>query len=352
MNASRPIEFRVFSTCPYWTPDESDYLKRIHRIARWCENAGHEGALVYTDNSTADPWLVASEMLRATERLVPLIAVQPAYQHPYTAAKLISTFATLHRRRVALNLVAGGFTNDLAALGDRTPHDDRYRRLTEYAQIVARLLAGNEPVTMAGRYYRVQDLTLAPALPAEFRPEMLISGSSASGLAAAAEIGAIPVRYPEPAADDGAVLDTAAAVPGMSAVRVGIVARETSDLAWRAARRRFPRDRGGRIAHAMARNASDSVWHERLSEHDEHPAGLGSPYWLGPFRNYRSFCPYLVGDYETVAAEIVRYLRQGCRIFVLDVPADEAEIMHTGVVFGRARALGIGGGTVANEVSG
>lgn len=322
-------EFRVFSTCPHWTPDSVDYLARIHEVARWCESAGYEGALVYTDNSNADPWTVAQEMLRATERLVPLIALQPAYLHPYTAAKMISTLALLRGRRVALNLVAGGFTNDLAALGDRTPHDDRYLRLVEYAQIVDRLLAGNGPVTLAGKYFRVQDLTLNPALPAELRPQLLISGSSEAGLAAAAQIGATAVRYPEP--PNGA--DTA-----IEAVRIGIVARDTSAQAWQVARRRFPSQRSGQIAHAMARNTSDSVWHERLSEQDEHPAGLDSPYWLGPFRNYRSFCPYLVGDYDAVTAEVVRYLRQGCRTFVLDIPADEEEIGHTGVVFDRARA--------------
>ena len=29
-----------------------------------------------------------------------------------------------------------------------------------------------------------------------------------------------------------------------------------------------------------------------------------SPYWLGPFHNYKTFCPYLVGSYERVADEL------------------------------------------------
>jgi len=45
---------------------------------------------------------------------VPLVAVQPVYMHPYSVAKMVSTLAFLHQRRVFLNMVAGGFKNDLA----------------------------------------------------------------------------------------------------------------------------------------------------------------------------------------------------------------------------------------------
>jgi alkanesulfonate monooxygenase len=328
-NAIAMPEIRIFSTCPHWTPDQGDYLARVHQVAQWCEKAGHDGALVYTDNSTVDPWTVALEMIRVTERLTPLVALQPAYMHPYTVAKTITTYGCLYRRRIALNLVAGGFRNDLAALGDVTPHDDRYRRLVEYAQIIDRLLAGPGPVSLTGQYYRVENLAMTPVLPTELRPAMLISGSSAAGLDAAEEIGATPVRYPEPA---GAVAESRT-----EAVRIGIIARGTSEQAWQVAHQRFPPDRRGQLTHSMARKTSDSVWHQRLSEQDEHPAGPDSPYWLGPFKNYRSFCPYLVGDYEAVADEVLRYLRQGCHTFVLDIPADEEEIVHTGIVFDRVR---------------
>jgi alkanesulfonate monooxygenase len=75
----------------------------------------------------------------------------------------------MHGRRVWLNLVAGGFTNDLAALGDKTPHDERYGRATEYAHVIRGLLTG-EATTLVGRYYRVRNLRLTPKLPAELQP--------------------------------------------------------------------------------------------------------------------------------------------------------------------------------------
>ena len=49
--------------------------------------------------------------------------------HPYTVAKLVTSFGALNGRAVYLNMVAGGFTNDLRALSDATPHNRRYDRL-------------------------------------------------------------------------------------------------------------------------------------------------------------------------------------------------------------------------------
>ena len=62
--------------------------------------------------------------------------------HPYSVAKMVSTLAHLYERRTYLNMVAGGFTRDLAALGDATEHDRRYTRLIEYTRLVKALCSG------------------------------------------------------------------------------------------------------------------------------------------------------------------------------------------------------------------
>ena len=67
--------------------------------------------------------------------------------------------------RVYLNMVAGGFKNDLAALNDTTPHDKRYARLVEYTSIIKELLLGVAPVTYRGEFYVIDKLRLSPPLP-------------------------------------------------------------------------------------------------------------------------------------------------------------------------------------------
>ncbi|GAA4891885.1 LLM class flavin-dependent oxidoreductase [Actinomycetospora straminea] len=332
------MSLTVYSTCPQSKDvPAADYLDAVAATARWSEEAGCAGMLVYTDNGIADPWLVAQTAIAATEHLAPLVAVQPVYMHPYTAASMVSSLAYLHGRAVHLNMLAGGFRHDLLALGDTTEHDDRYARTVEYTQILTALLRG-ETVTRQGRWHTVENLKLAPALPPELMPEVLISGSSPAGRAAAAEIGATPIRYPEPL---GTASDDTASGGG---VRMGIIARDDADEAWRVAHERFPADRKGQVAHAMAMRVSDSHWHHELTaaagkttpraDLDAEP----EPYWLGPFENYQSFCPYLVGSHDRVAAEVARYLERGTEVFVLDIPPAPEDLGHAGEVFARAGA--------------
>jgi len=328
--------FTIFSTCPQSRDVASaEYAQRVGEVARWSERAGCEGMLVYTDNGIADPWLVSQLILQATERLAPLVAVQTAYMHPYAVAKMVTSLAYVHGRRLYLNMLAGGFRNDLLALGDPTPHDERYERTVEYTQIVTRLLAG-ETVTRAGRYYTVDRLSLTPSLPTELAPGVLISGSSPAGLAAAHTLGATPVKYPKRAHEEPDQREEQAG----AGIRVGIVTRPTSREAWEVAHERFPEDRKGQIAHTMAMKSSDSHWHRQLSKmaHEEGEQDEQDPYWLWPFENYATFCPYLVGSYERVAAELGRYVELGYGCFILDIPPSEEELHHIGAVFERTRA--------------
>jgi alkanesulfonate monooxygenase len=288
--------------------------------------------LVYTDNGLVDPWLVAQLILQSTSTLSPLVAVQPVYMHPFTAAKMVASLGLLHGRRIYLNMVAGGFKNDLVALDDHTEHDERYDRLTEYTLIVEGLLSSPGPFSFEGTYYRVKNLTMTPTLPPELFPGVMVSGSSAAGLAAAENIGATAVRYPKPPGDEDH-----AAVNGKvrAGCRVGIITRETDDEAWRIAYERFPEDRKGQMTHQLAMKVSDSRWHHQLSKREpESPER--SPYWLGPFHNYKTFCPYLVGSYATVAEFLHRYIDRGFRTFILDVPPDGEELGHTSVAFREA----------------
>jgi alkanesulfonate monooxygenase len=337
MNRTDSASIRVFSTCPPSKDvDRSAYLSNVADVARWSEAAGCEGILVYTDNSLVDPWLISQIIIESTERLCPLVAIQPVYMHPYTVATMVSSLAFLHGRRIYLNMVAGGFKNDLIALNDQTPHDDRYVRTIEYTQIIKALLSESGPSSFEGRYYKVSNLKLAPPLPAELYPGILISGSSEAGLAAAEAIGATAVKYPKPPGEE----EEQKRSNGIAdyGVRVGIVARANSDEAWRVAHERFPSDRKGQITHKLAMKVSDSAWHKQLSEPDPEPdeGSDENPYWLFPFQNYKTFCPYLVGSYERVGHELAQYVSLGFETFILDVPPSEEELHHIGIVFEQA----------------
>lgn len=329
----KPVE--LFSTCPQSLgfADQDSYALQVRKVARWSERCGCTGILVYTDNSLVDPWLVSQVIIESTKTLSPLVAIQPVYMHPYSVAKMVASFGYLYRRRICLNMVAGGFKNDLAALHDPTPHDKRYARLIEYTEIIKQLLSSSAAVSFHGEFYSVDQLRMIPALPPELFPEIFVSGSSDAGLDAARKLGATAVKYPRPARE----CEAEPANNGVkSGIRVGIIARETEDEAWDVAEQRFPEDRKGELTHQLAMKVSDSLWHKQLSETANKTRAIRSTYWLRPFEQYKTFCPYLVGSYEPVANELSRYISLGYRKFILDIPATEEELQHASATFDRA----------------
>jgi alkanesulfonate monooxygenase len=270
----------IFSTCPRSSNvARSRYLEYVADVARWTERAGWTGTLVSSDNSLVDPWILSHIIVRNTEALRPLVAIQPAYMHPYCVAKQITSFAYLYGRRLCLDMNAGGPDHDLDALGDL-----RIARLVEYTRIVMDLVETGGPLTIDGAFYRTVNLRLTPPLPKSLRPDVIVSASEDVNVAM-----------------------------GRRAVRVGIIARDRVDHAWTIARSRFPEDRVDQV------------------EQGERPL------WLAPFHRYRTMCPYLVGSYDTIARELRRYLSLGYETFVLDVPTDPEELQHINAAFAQAQ---------------
>jgi alkanesulfonate monooxygenase len=328
------MSIAVFSTCPpYRGTDPGAYKETVRQVARWSEEAGCRGILVYTDNSILDPWLVSQLIVESTSALSPLVAVQPVYMHPYSVAKMVTTLSCLYGRRICLNMVTGGFKNDLSSLGDSLSHDRRYLRVMEYTTVILKLLSGG-PVAFHGEFYSVNGCTFKPALNPDLFPLVTISGSSSAGRAAALALGAIAVEYPDPP-EKGARERR----DGPWGIRVGIIAREDEEEAWHVAYQRFPPDRAGQIAHKLAIKTSDSSWHQKLSTLE--PDSGRKTYWLVPFENYKTFCPYFVGSYEQVARELSSYIAVGCETFILDIPAESSDLVHTGRVFTIAQNLAI-----------
>jgi alkanesulfonate monooxygenase len=333
---SQTAEVKVYNAVPdatslYGTPANNlnkarlfdtpaEYAAYLKRFAQESEAHGFWGTLIFTANSDLDPWHVADMILNATDRLTPLVAVQPAYMHPFTVAKKVASLAFLYQRRIELNFVAGGYRGDLVALGDSTPHDERYERLQEYALLIRALLRGSAPVTFTGKYYNVKNLRVLPRVPEHLLPGFLISGSSGAGLDVASQIGATAISYPAPNYDfsDDRQLSRG--------IRLGILCREEEETAWKVARERFPNTETGRKLHEFALAVTDSQWYKTNSAAGG--AGVaGSTFWYEPLKTYQSFCPYLVGSYDNVAEQIAKYISRGYKTILVETPPED-EVEH------------------------
>lgn len=328
---------KVYATTPESEPqaiargvvvDGKDYYNKVINTARWSEVHGFEGTLIYSNNSLVDGWAVAQIILEHTLRLTPLVAVNPVYIFPYALAKRIATLSFMFKRRIDINWIAGGFKNDLKSLGDDTPHDKRYDRLFDYAQIVKGLLKSKGLYSYEGDFYKVDKVKMMPSIPEEMIPVELISGTSDAGIATAEKLGATKVKYAKPLSEyEGEKPNTEFNL----GVRFGIIARETSEEAWEVANNRFPDDLKGKMAHALASKTSDSKWHEQLSKLEVKEGK--SVYWLKPFHTYKTFCPYLVGSHQEVAEELAGYVKLGHTSIILDIMPEEEDFFHCRQVF-------------------
>lgn len=316
----------VYSTAPASTDrDPTDYRRLAIDVARWTEAAGCRGLLVYTDNSLLDPWAASLLMMSQTRELVPLVAVQPVYMHPFTVARMVSTLQFLHGRTVDLNFVTGGFAQHMHALGCALEHDARYDRLLEYVQAVRDLLTSSRPCSYRGEYYQLDRVTLHPRSDRALSPAMFISGSSDASRRTQLSLGVPRLAYPRLV---GEYSDPHESLQD-SGIRIGIIARDSAAEAWDEAHRRFPVDQTGEELHEMAARTVESRWHQELSQRALDSSAPVGPYWLYPFRAYKTFCPYLVGDYRQVGEFLAAYLRHGVDTIVLDVPKAEDDLGHS-----------------------
>jgi alkanesulfonate monooxygenase len=300
--------------------DPPRYADELMRVAHFAERNGFEGILLFEGNDVfVEPWSMAQHIMAHTERSSPLIAVNPVYMHPFTAAKFVSSFAQLHGRKVYLNMITGTAMSDLQGLGDEQSHADRYVRLGEFVEVVRQLLSNPRPVNFRGKFYTTADLQLRPRVPAALMPEFLIAGQSEAAQRVALETNCIKMQMLPPDLDHGIK------APGMN---FGIFAREGRNEARQAAHLRFRDNADDRELLTLTMENTDSVWKRRLYDAGQSAELQENGYWLLPFLTFQADCPYLVGSYAEIGAKLRDFVGKGLTTIMLDMVADETEMQH------------------------
>lgn len=316
----------VFTISPR-TTDTHAYWANIEKVIDWSAQFDCTGILLFTGNDTyVEPWIAGHMTLVRTATLCPLVAVNPVYMHPFTVAKMVATFAYLYKRKTYLNMVTGTALSYLQALNDHLSHDERYDRLGEYVHLIKRLTSSTTPVRFDGTYYTTKHLTLQPRVPDHLQPVFCFAGQSDTARRIAQSVGGISMHMLPPG------LAEALPTP-VQGVHFGIVTRQDAAPAWTRAREFFPEDRYRQRLLRFSMSNTDSVWKQRLQQAAELATAAQPGYWLEPFRNFQADCPYFVGSYQQVTELIVALVRQGIRVFILDIPAHQEEFYHTDVVF-------------------
>lgn len=135
---------------PVFDADVIAETSRIH------EEAGFDRVLIGYFSNAPDGFLVGAHAAANTERLQFLLAHRPGFVAPTVAARKMATLDQLSAGRLAVHLIAGGNDADQARDGDHTDHAIRYRRTSEYAQILRRTWTEKQAFSHEGEFYRIE----------------------------------------------------------------------------------------------------------------------------------------------------------------------------------------------------
>jgi alkanesulfonate monooxygenase SsuD/methylene tetrahydromethanopterin reductase-like flavin-dependent oxidoreductase (luciferase family) len=161
-------------------------------VARAAEAAGWDALFVWDhlswawDVPSADPWVVLGAAAQATTRLRLGTAVTPLpRRRPAVVASAVATLDRLSGGRVIFGAGAGGVAAEFTAFGEPDGAGDRAAMLDEGLEVVTALWSG-QPVNHAGRFYRVDGVSLAPLPLQRPRVPVWIGGDSPAALRRAA----------------------------------------------------------------------------------------------------------------------------------------------------------------------
>lgn len=322
-------------------PDRTVDFRYLRQLALAAEQNGFESVLIPVGLWCEDPWLIATSLLDATDRLKFLVAVRPGYASALKEAQSVSTFQRLSGNRLNLNVVTGGEPAQLKASGDTLSKAERYERTAEYLELWKQLWGSDSPLDFHGRHITAEGARL-PVRP-DVIPPVYFSGSSPEALDVARDHADTYLTWGEKPADVGRKL---AAVPdARGGLRVHVIARETSEEAWAAAEHLIRHVSAEDVRTAQqAIASSESESQRRIAELHGRGSGFRSVgdggdvrsleihpgLWTGVGLVRGGAGTALVGSYEEVADLVAEYHAEGVGEFVLSGYPHLEETFHVG----------------------
>ncbi|MDM0118481.1 FMNH2-dependent alkanesulfonate monooxygenase [Variovorax arabinosiphilus] len=309
-------------------------LAYLQQIAGAADRLGYEGVLIPTGRSCEDPWVIASSLIGATNKLKFLVAVRPGLHQPSLAARMAATFDRLSGGRVLVNLVTGGDQAELEGDGVFLDHAARYEQSAEFIRIWREIIARShdgQTFDYEGKHLSVKGAKLLFPPTQKPYPPVWFGGSSEAAHELAAEQVDTYLTWGEPPAEVAkkiADVKARAARKGRTVkfgIRLHVIVRETEDAAWQAAEDLISRVDDQTVIRAQAAfSKMDSVGQRRMAalhaggaKRKREDLEISPNLWAGVGLVRGGAGTALVGDAKTVAARIEEYAALGLDNFIL-----------------------------------
>jgi alkanesulfonate monooxygenase len=301
---------------------QPDYL---YRLAGAHERAGFDRVLVAHTSSMPDGFIVADQILTATNRLGVLLAHRPGFIAPTLAARKFATIDAFHPGRIAMHVITGGDDSDQARDGDFTDKQTRYLRTDEFLDVVKLGWSSEERFDYDGSFYRVAG-AWSGLRPAGGHLPVYFGGASAEAVRVGGRHADIYAFWGEPL--DGireriAQVRASAAIAGRSIGRFSVslrpIAADTEAAAWERAQQILELTQERAADFAGPRDPSQAEGSRRLlrfaAAGDVHDKRLWTA--LSRATGAAGNSTALVGSYEQVAESLLDYVAVGASTLLI-----------------------------------
>jgi alkanesulfonate monooxygenase len=324
----------------------------LREVARTHEQAGFDRVLIAQSASSPDGFVLADQVLAATERLGVLLAHRPGFVAPTQLARKFATLDAFHPGRIALHVITGGDDADQARDGDFTDKATRYRRTDDFLAVVRKTWDSAEPFDHDGDFYRVRGAR------SDIRPDSRIpvyfGGASADAIRVGAKHADVYAFWGEPLKGIAERIEQvrAAAAPHdrtpAFSVSLRPIPAATEAEAWERAREilRLTQDRVGEFK--GRRDSGEAVGSQRLLEAAATGAVHDERLWTAVAKTTGAAgnSTALVGSYEQVADSLLDYVRLGVGTLLIRGFSPLADARDYGTLVGlvreRAAAVAVG----------
>jgi alkanesulfonate monooxygenase len=178
----------------------------ITETARIHEEADFDRVLIGYFTNAPDGFIIGAHAAATTTRLAFLLAHRPGFVAPTLAARKLATLDQLTGGRLAVHLISGGNDDDQARDGDFADHGARYRRTSEYIEVMQRTWTERSAFNHDGEFYQVRHQR--STIPCAQEPHLPVYGGGGSEAAVNALAPWVDVfmLWGEPLADTAAFM--------------------------------------------------------------------------------------------------------------------------------------------------
>ncbi|HEY9602896.1 MAG TPA: LLM class flavin-dependent oxidoreductase [Allocoleopsis sp.] len=275
-----------------------------------------------------DPVALLGRLSAHTERVGFMLAYRSGLMSPTLFVQQFNTLSHLLNGRISLNMICGFSPVEQAYYGDFLAHDERFERASEYLDICTALWNATSPVNYAGKHYQLKDAQLNTKFtslrPGVCQPKIYLSGNSKIANHTASQHAQCWLRYgdtPEKIAErhsSSIQIDHPPRIP--TGLRMSVIARPTREESIEAAFRVVENpDLKWKdfIQTVVAKSDSVAVKSTYELAQKTNSEWLGPNLWSGavPYRGGPALA--LVGSFDEVANELMRYKSVGVSEFIL-----------------------------------